>query len=217
MIQELFTNPIVFFFSLISLIIAITIHEFAHAVAADRLGDPTPRMQGRLTLNPIAHIDPIGLIMLLLFRFGWGKPVEFDPFNLRNSRKDAAIISLAGPLSNILLAIAASILLRLLLRLDVSFIGIPIISAFLVTIISMNVLLCVFNLIPIHPLDGFKIVGGFLSREYAKQWYELERYGFIFLIILLLPLAGGASPIAQLIGPPIRFLLGILIPQAPVV
>lgn len=217
MIQELFTNPIVFFFSLIALIIAITIHEFAHAFAADRLGDPTPRMQGRLTLNPMAHIDPLGILMLLLFRFGWGRPVEFDPFNLRNPRKDAAIISLAGPLSNILLAIIASILLRLILLLDSPFIGLPIISAFLVTTISMNVLLCVFNLLPVHPLDGFKIVGGFLSRDYAKQWYELERYGFIFLIILLLPLAGGVSPIAQLIGPPIRFLLGILIPQPPVV
>ncbi|MCX8009209.1 MAG: site-2 protease family protein [Patescibacteria group bacterium] len=217
MIQDLFTNPIVFFFSLASLIIAVTIHEFAHAFAADRLGDPTPRLQGRLTLNPLAHLDPLGTLMLLFFRFGWGKPVEFDPFNLKNPRRDAAIISLAGPLSNIIVAIVSSFILRIILISTTPSLVFEILANFLVTIISMNIILCVFNLIPIHPLDGFKIVGGFLPHESARQWYELERYGFIFLILLLLPIAGGSSPMSQLIGPPIQFLLRLLLPQAPFV
>ncbi|MEK7065464.1 MAG: site-2 protease family protein, partial [Patescibacteria group bacterium] len=99
MLDQLATNPLGFLFWLIALVVAITIHEFSHAYAADRLGDPTPRLQGRLTLNPLAHLDPLGTLMLLIARFGWGKPVVFDPFNLRHPRRDAAIISFAGPLS----------------------------------------------------------------------------------------------------------------------
>ena len=99
---------------LFGLIIAITVHEFAHALLADRLGDPTPRSQGRLTLNPLAHLDPLGTLMLFLFRFGWGKPVIFDPYNLAHPRRDAGIISLAGPASNILLATILALSLRFL-------------------------------------------------------------------------------------------------------
>jgi Zn-dependent protease len=216
------TNPIAFLLSFLAIVISITIHEFAHAFAADRLGDPTPRLQGRLTLDPRAHLDPIGTVMLLLVRFGWGKPVEFDPFNLRHPRRDAAIISVAGPISNILLASVCSIIFRILLT-DVGFalnaaVGPFILSlliGFLTSLITINVVLAIFNLVPIHPLDGFKIVGGILPEETARQWYELERYGFIFLIFLLLPLTGGAAPISRLIGPPINFLLQILLPSAP--
>ena len=103
MLGVLFNNPLSFLFWLVALAMAITIHEFAHAYTADRLGDPTPRLQGRLTLNPLAHLDPLGTLMLLLVRFGWGKPVQFDPFNLKNPRKDGALISLAGPASNLLI------------------------------------------------------------------------------------------------------------------
>src|SRR3989344_1658008 len=99
----LFNDSLEFILWTISIVLAITIHEFAHAFAADRLGDPTPRLMGRLTLNPLAHLDPLGTLLLLIARFGWGKPVIFDPFNLRNPRRDSAIISLAGPVSNILL------------------------------------------------------------------------------------------------------------------
>lgn len=206
MIGELTSNPVGFLFWVISLVIAITIHEFSHAWAAERLGDPTPRLMGRLTLNPLAHLDPLGTIMLLIARFGWGKPVQFDPFNLRNPRRDSAIISLAGPASNILLAIACSILMRL-------FITFPLIGV-LQPLIVLNVVLAVFNLVPIHPLDGFKIVGGILPEEYARQWAELEGYGMIFLIVLILPLGGGASPISQLISPVINVLLSIFLPPA---
>ena len=183
-------------------------------MAADRLGDPTPRLQGRLTLNPLAHIDPLGIMLLLLVRFGWGKPVQFDPFNLRNPKRDAAIISLAGPVSNIILAVLSSFLLRLVLTVPyvgASMLVIDLLANFLVSLISVNIVLCIFNLIPIHPLDGFKIVGGLLGPEQARQWAELERYGMLFLIFLLLPIAGGASPVSNIIGPPIQFLLHLLL------
>ncbi|KKU25069.1 MAG: Peptidase M50 [Microgenomates group bacterium GW2011_GWA2_46_16] len=205
MIGELTSNPVGFLFWVIALVIAITIHEFAHAWAAERLGDPTPRLMGRLTLNPLAHLDPIGTIMLLIARFGWGKPVQFDPFNLRHPRRDSAIISLAGPVSNLILATICSIFLRVFI--SYWFIGL------LQPLIVLNVVLAVFNLVPIHPLDGFKIVSGILPEEYARQWAELEGYGMIFLIILILPLGGGASPISQLISPVINVLLSIFLPS----
>src|SRR5688572_2528428 len=126
MLGDLFNNPLSFFLWLVALTIAITIHEFAHAYTADRLGDPTPRLQGRLTLNPLAHLDPMGTLMMLLVRFGWGKPVQFDPFNLRNPRRDGAIISLAGPVSNFLLATLCSILLHILLEARLSLLSVPI-------------------------------------------------------------------------------------------
>lgn len=221
MFLDFFANPLAFVLSFVAIIIAITVHEFAHAFAADRLGDPTPSLQGRLTLDPRAHLDPIGTLMLLFFRFGWGKPVQFDPFNLRHPRRDAAIISLAGPASNIILATIGSILLRIILSLqyapmtDAPFSLVTnLILSFLTSFITINVVLCVFNLVPIHPLDGFKIVGGILPEHYARQWYELESYGFIFLIFLLLPIFGG-SPISTIIGPPISFLLSLFIPSAP--
>lgn len=211
MFGELSSNPVGFLFWVISLVIAITIHEFAHAWSAERLGDPTPRLQGRLTLNPLAHLDPLGTIMLLIARFGWGKPVQFDPFNLRHPRRDSAIISLAGPVSNLLLATISSVLVRFLFTFHFSSLDNWIIGL-LSNLIILNVVLAVFNLVPIHPLDGFKIVGGILPEEYARQWAELERYGMIFLIFLILPIGGGASPISQLISPVINLLLHILLP-----
>ncbi|KKS87212.1 MAG: Peptidase M50 [Candidatus Gottesmanbacteria bacterium GW2011_GWB1_43_11] len=112
--ENILNSPVSFLFYVAALIVAITIHEFSHAWSADHLGDPTPRLQGRLTLNPLAHLDPLGTILLFLVHFGWGKPVQFDPFNLRNPRRDAALISLAGPAANLLLATVCSIALRIL-------------------------------------------------------------------------------------------------------
>jgi Zn-dependent protease len=219
MIGELFNNPLSFFLWLIALIVAITIHEFAHAYAADRLGDPTPRLQGRLTLNPLSHLDPLGTLMILFVRFGWGKPVQFDPFNLRNPRRDSAIISLAGPISNFLLAMLCAVFLHLLLSARLSLLSVPLLgvlsyllTALLQPIIIINVTLGVFNLIPIHPLDGFKIVEGILSEEHARQWKELEGYGMIFLLFLVFPIFGGASPVSQLISPIINTILSLLLP-----
>lgn len=188
-----------------SLVISITVHEFAHALAADRLGDPTPRSQGRLSLNPIAHLDPIGTLMILIAWFGWGKPVVFDPYNLKNPRRDAALIGLAGPISNIILAIALSILLRLLPQSILLW-------AVFISIIRLNIILAIFNLIPIHPLDGGKILIGFLPRKLAYEWNAiLSQYGMIILLLLIFPF-GGSSPISSLLLPVISFLLTILIP-----
>ena len=212
MITTLFSNPIFFILSLVSIIIAITIHEYAHAKTADYLGDPTPGLQGRLTLNPIAHIDLYGLLFLILFRFGWGKPVQFDPFNLKNPRRDSAIISIAGPISNVLLALICSLLLRLFLFLDTSVVS-AIGYLILPPVIMLNLILAVFNLIPIHPLDGFKIVGGILPEHQAREWYQLERYGMIFLLMLLIPFSG-QSMLHTFLDPILSFLFSIFIPTS---
>lgn len=205
MIQSLFQSPLSFLFSAIAMIVAITIHEFSHALAADRLGDPTPRLQGRLTLNPRAHLDPIGTLMLLLFRFGWGKPVMFDPFNLKNPRRDAMLIGLAGPASNLVSALIASVILR------VAPLG-ALVGTVLQTFIVLSVLLAVFNLVPIHPLDGGKIITGLLPKDLAREWDDIvRRWGTIILIFLIVPFTG-VAPVFYLIGPIIGFILNILLP-----
>jgi len=218
MLGEFSSDPIGVIFGLIALVTAITVHEFAHAWSADRLGYPTPRLMGRLTLNPLAHLDPIGTILMLLVRFGWGKPVQFDPYNLRHPKRDSALISLAGPASNLALATLSSIFLRMLFSLTLPsywIIGILdyLLIGLLQPLVVMNVILAVFNLVPIHPLDGFKIVGGLLPDEQSRQWSELERYGMIFLIVLILPVGGGSSPIHQIISPVISTLLRLLLPS----
>lgn len=203
MIDYLFSNPLLFFSWLIALVVAITVHEFSHALVADKLGDPTPRLQGRLTLNPLAHLDPVGTMMLLLVRFGWGKPVQFDPFNLRNPKKDAALISIAGPISNLITATVLSLIIRLTITP-------PFLLTLILPVIFLNVVLAIFNLIPINPLDGFKIVGGLLPDDQAREWQTLERYGFLFLLLLILPF-NGHSLIGTIIEPIVSFIIKILL------
>ena len=167
---------------ILGLIVAITVHEASHALVADRLGDPTPRLQGRLTLNPLAHLDPIGTLLLVVARFGWGKPVQFDPFNLKDPQKDSALISLAGPAANIATASLIALVFRLtepLIQYNGSFITVFLLVAVL------NINLAVFNLIPIPPLDGSKFLAGVLPRVFAPLAYSLEQYGFFVLIGLL--------------------------------
>ncbi len=212
MFSLLASNPLSFLIYVLALLIAITIHEFSHAKVADYLGDPTPRLQGRLSLNPLVHLDPIGTILLFLVGFGWGKPVMFDPFNLKNPRKDAAFISLAGPGSNFAVALLLSILLKLFIFFKLSVL-IAIGYIIFIPVIYLSIILGIFNFIPIHPLDGFKIVGGFLSEEKAHEWYQLERYGLLFLIILLLPI-GGENMLFFVIRPIINFAIGLLMPAS---
>lgn len=192
------------------IVITITLHEFAHAKMADHLGDPTPKLQGRVTLNPQKHIDPIGLLLLFIVGFGWGRPVQFDPFNLKNPRRDAAIISLAGPVTNFILALASAALLRIFTVADVSYLT-TIGSLLLIPFISINVLLGLFNLIPIAPLDGFKIVGGILSPKQAEEWHKLERYGIIFLLAFIFPFGDG-SMLQMFLSPVIQWVTNLLIP-----
>lgn len=209
MILYLFENPLMFVFAVISLVIAITVHEASHAKMADYLGDPTPRMQGRVNLNPLSHLDPFGSIFILLVGFGWGKPVQFDPFNLKNRRKDSALISIAGPLSNFAIAIFSSFILY---SFQLSGGEAPfILSMFLFVLIQLNVMLGIFNLIPVHPLDGFKIIEGLLPEDQAHEWQRLERYGFIFLILLIFPI-GGQSVIQNVISPIISNVVSLLVP-----
>ena len=164
-----------------SLLIAITVHEFSHALAADKLGDPTAKMMGRLSLNPKAHLDPIGTLMILFTGFGWGKPVPFNPLYLESPRRDSALISFAGPISNIITAIIIALPYRL---------GLPIfqdklILELIITAISINIGLAVFNLLPIYPLDGFRIVGGLLPSSLALRWEMMASYGIFFLLFLV--------------------------------
>lgn len=221
MISELLSNPLSFLIWLVALLVALTIHEFSHAAMADRLGDPTARLKGRKTLNPLAHLDPIGTLMLLFFHVGWGKPVPFDPYNLKDPRRDAALISLAGPASNLILATLLAIPLRIfsVFQFPFSVLVLPsFYSALIPPIIILNIGLGVFNLLPLHPLDGAKILLGILSEEQA---YRLElfyrQFGLILLILLLFPVFG-FSPILAIIGPIINFILKLLIPgQTPII
>lgn len=175
-----------FIFELPGLLIAMTIHEFAHAYVAHRLGDPTPRLQGRLTLNPVAHIDPMGLLMLVFFRFGWGRSVEVNPNYFRNYRKGMLWVSLAGPASNILLgfvmAVAFGLTIGLVPSLATSILFMRILSGILI----YNAYLAIFNLIPIPPLDGSKILFGLLPARSAYRYFErVHQYGPILLLVVV--------------------------------
>lgn len=173
LISILFDNPLFFVAIVVSLVISLTIHEFAHAFVADKLGDPTAKYLGRVTLNPLAHLDILGTLLLLVAGFGWGKPVPFNPLNLQNPKRDSALIALAGPFSNMLLAFLGTAVFKLF----------PHELAFL--FIYYNLVLCFFNLIPVHPLDGFKVVAGFLRGSLYYQWLHLEQYGIFILMLLV--------------------------------
>lgn len=207
-LSELVTNPIGAVLFLLSIVIAVTVHEFCHAKTADNLGDPTPQTMGRITLDPRAHLDLVGSLLFLMFGFGWGKPVPYDPYNLKNPRRDAAMIALAGPMSNFVMAIGASFVLRFFVGAN----GAPLFALFLTTFITTNLVLGIFNFIPIAPLDGFRIVGGLLPENQADEWYSLERYGFLLLLFFILPFAGGRSMLQTFVSPVINFLAGLLLP-----
>jgi Zn-dependent protease len=198
-------------------LLSLSIHEAAHAFASDKLGDPTAKLNDRLTLNPIAHLDPLGtllpIIMILTgspIIFGWGKPVPFDPFNLQNPRKDSAIISFAGPAANLIFATFLAIVLRIL---NINLFANENIIFFLSQIIALNIIFALFNLIPIHPLDGGKILVGLLPQ---KQAYDvdafLRKYGTLLLIFLIFPFFGN-SIVFSIIYPVLKVILSILLPQ----
>ena len=180
-----------------AVLIAITFHEFAHAFAADRLGDDTPRRQGRLSLNPLAHLDPIGSVMLVFAGFGWGKPVEINPRNFTRKvsmSAGEAIVSIAGPLMNFLLAIIFTIIYCAIFKFAPAFIGTQVGAIIMLIIqmtISINIGLGVFNLIPLPPLDGSKVLKNFLPYR-GKQW--MENYSqicyIIFVVLWITGLAG---------------------------
>jgi len=177
-----------------AILIALTFHEFAHGKVADWLGDDTPYYQGRLTLNPLPHIDWIGFAMLLLFHFGWAKPVQVNPAKFRDIgyKQGMMLVSLAGPMMNLLLAFIGMLLLRVLLPFQYSEWG-SITIAILGPLISINIILAAFNLIPLPPLDGSKILAGLLPDAGARLMYSLEQYGPLLLLLLII--TGTASKI----------------------
>ena len=194
-------------------LISLTIHEAAHAWTADRLGDPTARVLGRVSLNPLVHIDPIGTLLLPILAavshlpiIGWAKPVPVSMRNLRDPRRDFMIVAAAGPISNLLQAIGAALLLR---GADATLhAGVPGWGAGVLTLaVEINLLLAFFNLIPVPPLDGGNVLLGLLPPRAAAMYAQVRRYGFILLYALLL--TGIAS---RLIVPPMLFFERILLP-----
>lgn len=202
--------------ALIGLLLALTVHEAAHAWAASRLGDPTARLQGRLSLNPAVHIDPIGTVLLPLLAFalnapiiGWAKPVPVDVRYLQHPRRDFMWIALAGPASNLLLAIGASLFMRALPLVPASVGTIAVLEPllqFAFNFFRVNVLLAVFNMIPVPPLDGSNVVAALLPRHLAYQWDQLRPYGIFILYGLMF-----SGLLGRLIGPPSSFLFGLLL------
>jgi Zn-dependent protease len=181
-------------------IVGLTLHEFSHALAATRLGDPTARAAGRLTLNPLAHLDLIGALMLLFIGFGWAKPVPVDPHNFRSPRRDMAIVAFAGPLSNLLLATVIGFSLRALGLLSGDAAEVTVRVA--VYAVWINVILAVFNMIPLPPLDGSRIVRGVFPTEWQAGYSTLERFGPIILFgLMLLANFTGISIFGRVITP----------------
>ena len=175
-LELLFGNPAVAAAWIAAIFIALTVHEFSHALVAKWRGDLTAEREGRLTLNPLSHIDVMGLIPLLLFGFGWAKPVPFNPYNLKNPKWDSVLIALAGPASNLILASISAICLRLLLGAGVvgSF---NLLIVFLFLSLLINLFLMIFNLVPIHPLDGSKLAFALLDHpkyESARRFIAIR-------------------------------------------
>ncbi|MGB9736074.1 MAG: site-2 protease family protein [bacterium] len=169
------------------ILFSLTVHEVAHGWVADRFGDPTARATGRLTLNPIAHLDPIGTIMLFIAHFGWAKPVMVNPYNLNDPKKDMIWISLAGPGANFSLALLSGIAIRLIMSfstINVSGLIGSSIYAMLILTLQINLALGIFNLIPIPPLDGAKVLYGLLPYRMEHKFIWLERYGMVILLAL---------------------------------
>ncbi len=183
------------------LIIALVIHEYAHAKAADIMGDFTPRMTGRLTLNPMAHIDPIGLIMLLVVRFGWAKPVMINARNFRNWRQGELLVAVAGPVANLLVAFISLLAMAVLFKLEMFSEGVRQVLSMMVL---FNINFAIFNMLPLPPLDGSKILMVLLPGRLAYKLMSLERYSFIILIFLMM------TPFLTMILIPLqRLVLGI--------
>ena len=182
-----------------ALLIAITIHEYAHALAADAMGDPTPRYLGRLTFNPLAHLDILGAIMLALFHFGWAKPVAINPNNFRNRREGMIKVSLAGPAANLFLCFLAALIMVSMQRMHVLTPGV---SAFLLWTMQYNVWFAFFNLLPIPPLDGSSIFALLIPAKYLPRYYRIQQYAFpVFMIaVVLLPYLIHVNPFSWYLG-----------------
>ncbi len=203
---------------IIVLLTAFSVHEFAHAWSADKLGDDTPRMYGRLTLNPLAHLDPMGSLLLIVAGFGWAKPVPVNPYALeRRTPAGTMLVSLAGPMSNLLMAIIAAIPFRIgLLAIGDMYLSggaiLPTLPQLLGEFIFINLILMLFNLIPVAPLDGEKILYYFLPPNLEATFDRIRPYGPMILLVLFI--AGpylGLDLLGFILGPPLRLLFNLLV------
>jgi Zn-dependent protease len=191
------------------ILLALTFHEYAHAYAANKYGDDTAKQSGRLSLNPLRHLDPLGTIMIFLVHFGWAKPVPVNPFRLKNPKKDMLWISAAGPLANIFMALISGILLRVIFAVA----GTPAphstmaLFVFMVVMsLQINLALAIFNILPIAPLDGSKILSGLLPAGCEKAIFFLERYRpFILIGLIIFGRATGVSILGGMIWPFVEF------------
>jgi len=181
----------------VALVVGITFHEFSHAFIADQLGDPRPRALGRVSLNPIAHVDPIGALVFVLAGFGWGKPVPVNVYALRPGRIGMAMVAAGGPIANLIVAVVAAVVYRVLDTAGVG--GLTLEVGFF--IIFFNLLLAIFNLLPIPPLDGYNVVLAFLPPRQAMTVQRYAQYGIVLLLLLVF-----------LPGSPLRFFLGLARP-----
>lgn len=197
---------------LVPILLAVTFHEMAHGWVADKLGDPTARLLGRITLNPIKHLDPIGtLVFFLTHMIGWARPVPVNPLHFKDPVKGMMWVAIAGPVTNLFLAAVSAVIFRIILVSgllfdpSISFIIKPIYMMMQASVI-INIGLAVFNILPIPPLDGSKILMGLLSREQAEVFARIEPYGFLILILLIM-----TDIVSAILSPIIWFSVGVLL------
>jgi Zn-dependent protease len=182
---------------------ASTVHEYAHGWAAFKLGDPTAKAAGRLTLNPLKHIDPVGAISMILFRFGWSKPVPINEYNFEKREIGTALTALAGPLSNMLLALLGG-LLNWIIKPD------GILFVILFVFVSINISLAVFNLLPIPPLDGHKIARALLPKKIRYYWERMERFSIFIILLFILPISPLFTWVSTFLYTMLSKILGLL-------
>ena len=229
--ETLLAFPVMLFAFILALLSALSVHEFGHAFVAFKLGDKTAKLSGRLSLNPIKHLDPLGSLMFLFIGFGWGKPVPVDIAALNNSRKSLAFVSIAGPAVNFLFALLLGLFARLFslpilplgYALDPQFIYVNItnpavwVGSYLCFSIVYNIVLGIFNLLPLAPLDGSKIVIGLIPRKWLPGAFILEKYGpFLLMLLVGIDLFFGVSTIWRIVFPPV-YLFSQLVVGYPII
>ncbi len=189
-------------FSISILVLSVVVHELSHGYMADFLGDPTPRLQGRLTLNPLKHLDPVGSVIVPIvtslagFTFGWAKPVQYNPYNIKNKRRGEFLIAAAGPVSNLAIALIFGTVIRLVIQ------GDPFITPFVeisTYVVLINIILAIFNLIPLPPLDGSKLLFAILPNQYGRLRMTLETYAPLFILVVVFFLWGLVSPLVSVV------------------
>jgi Zn-dependent protease len=198
LIQSLFSEPTLFFLWVVAIIVALTIHEFSHALAGKLQGDPTAELDGRLTLNPLSHIDWLGFALLVIVGFGWAKPTPFNPYNLKFKKWGAALVALAGPISNAIVVVLIGTVLAIVVRTT----NLPadnLMIRFFLLLIEINVLLGIFNLFPIPPLDGSKVLYSFIGDRYPHVVQFLETYGTYLLIAFIIFGGGFLTSLFQIV------------------